>query len=177
MNQREGLPQHLFEYVSSITPLLNVDVLVCDTDFNFLLTWRHDSTYGPAWHVPGGIVRFKESILSRIHHVCSKEIGIDSLSNIRPLEINQIMNPTRDYRGHFVSILFLATVPNLHMDISHPTSQGSSNGERACFAESPINILPQHRRYLASLNNLPSCSIFKSGNLLDEYSEFSEFNY
>ena len=50
-----GLPEELFLYVSSITPLVNVDLLIKDDRGRALLTWRDDSYYGPDWHVPGGI--------------------------------------------------------------------------------------------------------------------------
>jgi ADP-ribose pyrophosphatase YjhB (NUDIX family) len=177
MNQREGLPQHLFDYVSSVTPLLNVDVIVIDRNSNFMLTWRDDGIYGPGWHVPGGIIRFKESIISRINQVCAHEIGINSIVDIRPVDINQIMNPTRDLRGHFLSILFLARVSFVANNIANHAILGIENGERSWFSKPPDIILPQHRRYLPVLSNLNICTQFNFGNILDDYSEFSETNY
>lgn len=38
MKQREGLPDHLFDYISSITPLVNIDVITVDSFDKFLLT-------------------------------------------------------------------------------------------------------------------------------------------
>ena len=49
-----GLPHDLFVFVSRLTPLVNVDLLIQDPHHGTLLTWRHDETYGPGWHVPGG---------------------------------------------------------------------------------------------------------------------------
>ena len=34
-----------------------------------LLTWRDDKFYGPAWHIPGGVVRYGETLENRVHLV------------------------------------------------------------------------------------------------------------
>ena len=62
---QDGLPSHLFEYVSSITPIINVDLLVHNPSEGIILSWRSDKFYGPGWHVPGGIIRFKENFLEK----------------------------------------------------------------------------------------------------------------
>ena len=49
-----GLPEELFLFVSRITPLVNVDLLIQDDRGHTLLTWRDDEFHGAGWHVPGG---------------------------------------------------------------------------------------------------------------------------
>jgi len=63
---RQGLPEELFLFVSELTPMINVDLLIKNDRNETLLTWRADNFYGPGWHIPGGIIRFKESASSRI---------------------------------------------------------------------------------------------------------------
>jgi colanic acid biosynthesis protein WcaH len=58
---QKGLPQELFYFVSQLTPMVNVDLLIKNQKGQTLLTWRDDQFYGSAWHIPGGIIRFKES--------------------------------------------------------------------------------------------------------------------
>ena len=53
---RNGLPEDLFLFVSSLTPLVNVDLLIRDDAGRMLLGWRHDAFYGPGWHVPGSFI-------------------------------------------------------------------------------------------------------------------------
>ena len=53
---RKRLPQPVFDLVSRITPVVNVDLLVRNERREVLLTWRHDELYH-GWHVPGGVVR------------------------------------------------------------------------------------------------------------------------
>src|SRR5689334_24697930 len=74
---RQGLPEELFLFVSRITPLINVDLLIHDDQSRTLLTWRDDEFYGAGWHVPGGIIRFKESVATRVHACAREELGAE----------------------------------------------------------------------------------------------------
>ena len=58
-NPSKGLPDDLFYYISSTTPIINVDLLIKDEKECALLAWRDDQYAGKGWHVPGGIIRFK----------------------------------------------------------------------------------------------------------------------
>ena len=66
---RDGLPEEIFYIASSITPMLNVDILIKNKNKQTLLIWRDDKYYGPGWHIPGGIIRFKETFFSLVHKV------------------------------------------------------------------------------------------------------------
>ena len=61
-NPSKGLPDDLFHYISSTTPIINVDLLLKDENGRTLLAWRNDQFHEQGWHVPGGIIRFKETI-------------------------------------------------------------------------------------------------------------------
>ena len=74
-NARDGLPEDVFRLVSQLTPLVNVELLINDKNKGTLLTWRHDEFYGPDWHLPGGIIRFKEFAATRIEKVAMSELG------------------------------------------------------------------------------------------------------
>ena len=54
---RDGLPEELFLFISELTPMINVDLLITNHQRETLLTWREDEFYGPGWHVPGGFIR------------------------------------------------------------------------------------------------------------------------
>lgn len=172
----EGLPEHLFAYLSSITPLINIDILLVDARNRVLLTWRDDGTYGPGWHVPGGIVRFKENLISRVAAVCKSELSVHSISHLRLLVINQIMNPSRDYRGHFLSFLFMAS-PEPALPASIPRYINNQKAE--WFSTVPDPLIKQHRRYLSIIRAIQEgrtdphfCDM--TGNLLSDYSPSHE---
>jgi colanic acid biosynthesis protein WcaH len=84
-----------------------VDLLIKNPSGQTLLTWRADEFYGPAWHIPGGIIRFKEKIEDRIHKVSQSELGCEVKSSPDPLKVLGLVNPKRDVRGHFISLLYL----------------------------------------------------------------------
>jgi colanic acid biosynthesis protein WcaH len=105
-NPSEGLPEELFLYISRITPMVNVDLLIKDEKGRTLLAWRDDQYCGQGWHVPGGIVRFKETMETRVKKVAEAEIGTDISFNTTPMALNQIIYPGHDTRSHFISILY-----------------------------------------------------------------------
>ena len=71
----QGLPEDVFLFLSGITPLFNVDLLIKNEAGQTLLTWRADQFYPESWHIPGGIVRFKEKITDRLAAVATNELG------------------------------------------------------------------------------------------------------
>lgn len=105
-NPSKGLPDEVFYYVSETTPLVNVDLLIKDENGRTLLAWRDDQYSGKGWHIPGGIVRFKETLEARVQKVAETEIGGDVSFEPVPIALNQFIHKDRDVRGHFISILY-----------------------------------------------------------------------
>lgn len=103
---RKGLPQEVFLFASGITPMVNVDLLIRNDKEQTLLTWRDDGYYEPGWHVPGGIIRFKERIEARLMAVAMTELGAEIDFLPVPLAMNELIHPKRNTRGHFISLLY-----------------------------------------------------------------------
>jgi colanic acid biosynthesis protein WcaH len=146
-NPREGLPKEAFLLVSQLTPLINVDLLVRNDQGETLLTWREDEYYGPGWHVPGGIVRFKERFAARIQAVAKDELGAQVQADNTPLVMNEVMAAHRDVRGHFISLLYrcqLLGAPAKHLEYAHGAP---NNGEWKWHKGCPDNLLPAHEMY------------------------------
>lgn len=106
-----GLPDNVFYYISRTTPLVNVDLLIKDENGRTLLSWRNDLYAGIGWHVPGGIVRFKETLETRIEKVAATEIGTAVRFDPAPIALHQIIMEEREIRGHFISLLYKCFVP------------------------------------------------------------------
>ena len=102
----QGLPDEIFYYISKTTPLVNVDLLIKDEGGRTLLSWRDDQFAGSGWHLPGGILRFKETLETRIQKVAETEIGTLVDFDPNPVTINQIIANDCDIRSHFISILY-----------------------------------------------------------------------
>ncbi|MCB1916284.1 MAG: NUDIX domain-containing protein [Rhodocyclaceae bacterium] len=143
----DGLPEELFLWVSSLTPMVNVDLMIHDAEGRALLTWRHDRFYGPGWHVPGGIIRFKERTASRIAAVAAHELGARVRCTRQPVAIHEVMHPNRRVRGHFISLLYacrLVTPP----DASRRHRIASPRpGDWAWHRLCPPDLIPVHEIY------------------------------
>ena len=100
-----GLPEELFLFVSRITPLVNVDLLIQDEHHRTLLTWRSDDHHGAGWHIPGGIIRYKETAHHRIREVARKELGASVDFDPDPIAVMEGIVRER-IRGHFISLLY-----------------------------------------------------------------------
>jgi ADP-ribose pyrophosphatase YjhB (NUDIX family) len=102
----DGLPEEFFLFLSRFTPIVNVDLLIQDDRCRTLLTWRQDETYGAGWHVPGGIIRYKETAGDRIRATARRELGAEVAFDPEPIAVEQAIDPARRQRGHFISLVY-----------------------------------------------------------------------
>lgn len=133
----EGLPEEIFEFVSSITPMINVDLLIRDEQGRILLARRNDKFEGMVWHIPGGIIRFKEEIEKRIEHVGYKEIDQKIKFGSKPIAINEIMVEHQE-RGHFISLLYEC---KLTEKICVQDKEHYNDGDLYWFGECPRDFM------------------------------------
>lgn len=148
-SSENDLPEKIFERVSQLTPLVNVDLLIKNKNKGTLLVWRHDKYYGPGWHIPGGIIRFKEKIVARIEKTAMKELSckIVSISD-KPIAFNELFAENRDIRGHFLSLLFDCKIDeNCHYDLFNGTQKDLKNGDKLWHKTCPLDLIEQHHIY------------------------------
>ena len=118
-NPSQGLPDEVFYYISSTTPLINVDLMIKDECGRILLSWRDDQYSGKGWHIPGGIIRFKETIEERIYQVSINEVGCVVEYDPVPLTVKQVIHKDRNKRAHFISLLFNCRLPGCYQPDNH----------------------------------------------------------
>jgi len=150
-NPTAGLPDEVFYYISRTTPLINVDLLVKDQRRGLLLAWRDDPHTGKGWHIPGGIIRYKERIETRIQQVAESELGAQVEHDAEPLTIQQIIaEPKRD-RAHFISLLYRCSVPD-HYEIDNGEISEGEPGylkwHRSCLVDDLLSWHEIYRPYL-----------------------------
>lgn len=141
-----GLPEDVFLFISRLNPLINVDLLVQDDAGRTLLTWRADRHYGPGWHVPGGIIRYKECAEQRIRITAQQELGAGVEFDPAPLAIVETIGPERE-RGHFISMLHRCRLqgepaPGQRADVEFP-QPGQWQWHEYC----PENLIREQREY------------------------------
>ena len=141
-----GLPYELFLFVSTLVPMVNVDLLVRDDAGRLLLTWRDDEIYGAGWHVPGGIIRFKETVEERIQATAQEELGAEVTFDPAPI-VEQSVAPVRRLRGHHISLIYRCRLRSGPDEALRFPGGSPSRGQWAWHARCPSDILPVHRRY------------------------------
>lgn len=108
----EGLGDELFLVVASLTPIVNVDILIVKVG-NILRSWRDDEQCGAGWHLPGGCVRLKETLEQRLHVCAKSELGTDVLCDMKSVLITENIGPQRDRgRPHFISFIYRCVLVN-----------------------------------------------------------------
>jgi len=150
-DQGMDLGTELFHLVSAVTPMINVDLLIQRERFGIretLLVWREDEFYR-GWHLPGGVIRFKESMLNRVRLVGKEELGASFSKVCGPIEVSEKMNPTRNTRGHFIALLFKCELDN-HLSEEPPLyeSKVKKNGQWSWHEKVPDSFLTQQEIYL-----------------------------
>ena len=121
-----------------------------------MLTWRDDRFYGPAWHIPGGIIRFKEKIEYRIEQVAQLELGATVKYSSEPIHIRGLINNERDIRGHFISMLYLCELKS-DPEVGKAYKIGEpKQGEWAWHDKAPINLLKVHESFRKFIDETPS---------------------
>ena len=168
-----GLPDEIFFMITRLTPMVNVDLLIKDNLSNTLLAWREIDSSGAGWHIPGGIIRYKEDIEDRIKQVALREIGTVLGYDPIPIAINQVMQK-KDTRGHFISILYKCFWP-MKKTIDNKKIKENKNGFLKWHKKCPKNLVKVHKLLYTKFfenetldyfqNRIP-VSRFNSGNSL-----------
>ena len=110
-NPSKGLPEDIFYLAGRLTPFINVDLLVQDDLGRTLLSWRDESLFEnnlrSAWHIPGGIIRLRETISERLHKVAMNEMGGKLISfSKEPLKVGQFIDHHTKNRSHHIGLLY-----------------------------------------------------------------------
>ena len=146
-NPAKGLPEEIFLFASRITPLITVDLLIKDERGRTLLTWRDDGYYQPGWHIPGGIVRYKETIAARIAQTALTELGAGVKVSGAPLAVKEFIHPSRQDRGHSISLLYKCRLTG-EPDKGRAFTAGSPKpGQWAWHRACPANLFSVHAVY------------------------------
>ena len=150
LNPSQGLPPELFEWISSIVPVPNVDLLVINENNQILLSWRDDEYYGQGWHLPGGCIRYKETIEERIQKTALSELGSKVIADANPIAVrSMIMGTKTGYpikRAHHVALLIRCSLPK-GFEINNENRKETDAGYLKWFDRIPENILEVHDIY------------------------------
>jgi 8-oxo-dGTP diphosphatase len=118
--------------------VLTVDVVILHGG-GFVLIKRGREPFKGCWALPGGIVRYGESVEQAAVREALEETGLQvELLNL----VGVYSEPGRDPRGHFVSVAFTARSRGGRLEAS------SDAEEAAVFREPPPSLAFDHARIL-----------------------------
>ena len=143
---RMGLPSEVFMMVSRMTPMVNVDLLIQDESGQTLLTWRTDQFFGSGWHVPGGVIRFKEQAADRIRACARHELGVGVTHDAEPLMILEAIREPRD-RGHLISLLYRCRLLGELDERQRALGEAPAAGTWRWFSRLPSNLVEVQAPY------------------------------
>jgi len=85
-------------------PVLTVDVLI-RKDYGYVFVKRKNEPYRGHWAIPGGLVEYGETVEQAAIREAKEETGLEvKLTRL----VGVYSDPTRDPRGHYISIAYLA---------------------------------------------------------------------
>lgn len=144
-NPTKGLPEEVFLFISRITPMVSVELLIKDENNRTLLSWRNDQIFGKGWHMPGGVVRLNETIENRVIKVSESEIGTNVLFDKTPIKMCQCILNQKE-RCHFISFLYKCYLSSSFVpDNKELTS--NDNGYLMWHDKCPVNLLKAQKSY------------------------------
>ena len=127
---------------------LGVRAVVRSPTSEFLLV-RH--TYTPGWHFPGGIIRFRETMLDRVKMVAKSELGVKVINIKGPQKISEVISHDIKERSHFISFLFECELDNFYFDKIKGLIK-KQPGKLSFFNKAPKDLLKNHLIYLEFFN-------------------------
>lgn len=147
----KGLPEDLFLYVSSITPLVCVDLLIKDESNKVLLSWRDDKYASKGWHIPGSVVRHGEKLEFRLKEAAIREIGYDLYFEREPIMVSEFILKNRGERSHVIAFLYSCKVSN-SFDIDNKDRKETDPGYLKWFDKCPDDLIKLHDIYRDIIN-------------------------
>ena len=123
-----------FQFIYQNVPRICVDLIV-KHEGKILLTKRTGEPHLHKWHIPGGAIKFKESIHDAIHRLAKGELDID-VTRYEFVDVMEFPNEKRnggDY--HSISLGYIIQ-----------TEGKPSDGE--WFSDFPEFTIPQHLTFL-----------------------------
>lgn len=130
-----------YNFIYSRVPRICVDLLIKNKLGEILLTKRDIEPYKNHWHLPGGRIKFRETVEEALHRIALAELGYHLNVNYRLIGSIQFL--TEEQQGnprHSISLVHL---------IEYNEFGKLTDG--AFFGQLPEPIIPEQKEFI--LNN------------------------
>jgi len=117
-------------------PVVAVDVLIRKDD-GYVFIKRKNEPYRGRWAIPGGLVEYGETVEQAAKREAKEETGLD----VKLIQlIGVYSDPTRDPRGHCISIAYLAEA------VSGELKAATDAKKAKIFKRRPDNLAFDHSK-------------------------------
>ncbi|MET1033232.1 MAG: NUDIX domain-containing protein [Candidatus Saccharimonadales bacterium] len=135
------IPRAEFDAIYGRVPRLTVEVIIRTTE-GVILTKRSMEPCKGQWHIPGGTVRFGESLPQAVQRVAQEELGVVVTPGRLLGYIEYPDMRAAGYKGWPVGIAFEASIVGGEL-------RGSEQGEEVkIFSETPPNTISEQAQFL-----------------------------
>lgn len=155
-----GLGNDMFLFSSTLAPVVNVDLLITNEAHQILLAWRDDPHCGAGWHIPGGCLRFKETLGERIQKTAMTEIGASVQYDAEPIRVFEIFSQDnragiqdQRERAHFITLVYKCRLPE-NWEIEKDDVEPDEPGQLKWFDALPDNLLAVQKCYREYWNEI-----------------------
>ena len=170
----KGLGKDLFYLASMLSPQVCVEVFAfIGCTRGIVMVYRDDEFYGPGWHLPGGVIRSRENIATRIGKTLERETGITSHNAkiLSCISLAESFDTSKPIRSHFLSIGMLVEVRKQEHLESYSASKQYVNGDCAVHYTLPQDIIKEHKKYISFINMILKGDPLLQYDILSDYYE------
>ncbi len=141
MISSQYIPKVEFDSIFSRVPRLTVEVII-DSPHGIILSKRAIEPCIGQWHIPGGTVRFNESLEDAVKRVAKDELDVEVEVKklLGYIEYPEILKT--GYKGWPVGIAFKATI------LRGNPSGGIQGEEIGYFKQTPENTIIEQAKFL-----------------------------
>lgn len=158
--QERGLGTELFHFASTLSPVVNVDLIITDARGRILLSWRDDLYDKSGWHIPGSGIRFRETLEESIQRCALSELGARVTHSAEPVKVYEFHWNTRREgltdqreRAHFITLVFACQLP-ADFDIYAQSHKEGVPGYLKWFDTLPNDLVPIQECYRRDWDHL-----------------------
>lgn len=133
-----------YDFIYSRVPRVCVDLLISNSKGEVLLTKRDIEPYKDYWHLPGGRIKFRETIDEAIKRILNGELGYDLDVTHRIIGFCQFLEEVQKGQDrHSISIVNAIQLPD---DVVIKLDNTAK--DVIFFKELPYTIIPEQKEFL-----------------------------
>lgn len=141
MENKTYLSDEDYNFIYSRSPRVTVDLYIVNSSGGILLTKRDIEPYKDHWHLPGGRIKFKETVSDAIIRIAHAELGINLPTGIYAGYIQFLDEVQGGNQRHSISLV--------HM-FKH---SGDTPKDGEFFKELPVVIIPEQKEFIENFRN------------------------